>query len=347
MIQAMQVELELQKDYFHQDLIESIYFGGGTPSVLELDEIQQLLNQINTHFSVSENAEITFELNPDDITETYLIQLKKTAVNRLSIGCQSFSDVDLKFLHRRHTATQAYKTIKWAQNQGFTNISIDLIYGLQGQSMKSWEETLVKALNLSVQHISAYHLTIEAGTQFDEWIKSGKIKKVEEEQSIKQFEVLMEKTAINNYVHYEISNFALPGFLSIHNNNYWKQKPYLGIGPSAHSYNGRSRQWNINDNEIYISNIKKGIQHFESEQLNIQTRYNEYILTALRTMWGIDLEFLESAFSKELSDYCLNLAHKFQDYGLLKQENKHLKLTDQGKLVSDNIISDLLFVANP
>jgi oxygen-independent coproporphyrinogen-3 oxidase len=199
-------------------------------------------------------------------------------------------------------------------------------------------------MELEVQHISAYHLTIEPNTLFYEWLQNGKIKKASETRGIQQFEYLVNMATEQQYIHYEISNYALPGYLSIHNSNYWKQKPYLGIGPSAHSYNGLSRQWNIRDNQVYISGILRGTRYFEKEDLDVLTRYNEYVITALRTMWGIDLEFLENEFSKELSDYCLNLAQKFEKYGLLQIDNQHMKLTSQGMMVSDNIISDLLYI---
>jgi oxygen-independent coproporphyrinogen-3 oxidase len=344
LVQAMLRELDMQNDYCNQETIESIYMGGGTPSVLPVEDLQQLLNKIKSIHPVSKNAEVTMELNPDDTNDGYIRSLYATGINRISIGCQSFSDNDLKFLKRRHTVKQALEAVKIARETGFDNISIDLIYGLQSQTLKSWENTIRKAMELEVQHISAYHLTIEPNTLFYEWLQNGKIKKASETRGIQQFEYLVNMATEQQYIHYEISNYALPGYLSIHNSNYWKQKPYLGIGPSAHSYNGLSRQWNIRDNQVYISGILRGTRYFEKEDLDVLTRYNEYVITALRTMWGIDLEFLENEFSKELSDYCLNLAQKFEKYGLLQIDNQHMKLTSQGMMVSDNIISDLLYI---
>ncbi len=344
MLVALKKELKIRKNYLENQQIKTIYFGGGTPSLLSVGEVEDVLEEVYKHYTIVDEAEITLEANPDDLTGKYIADLGKTRINRLSIGCQSFNDKDLMFLQRRHNSKQSEWAVTEARKSGFDNISIDLIYGLQHQHQKSWRETIRKGISLEIQHISAYHLTIEPKTPFDRLLKKGKIQELEEQKSNELFELLIEETKNTGFIHYEISSFARPGYFSVHNSNYWKQETYLGIGPSAHSYNGNTRQWNTTNNTRYIEKMQNNKPVFTIEKLSYSGKYNDYILTSLRTMWGIDLEYLETQFSKELLDYCMNLARKYLDYGLLKQDNNHLILTEQGKFVSDNIISELLFV---
>ena len=344
LISALHREIELQKNYLDNDIIDTIYFGGGTPSIYSPKEILVLIDQIKLYFNVNPKAEITLEANPDDLDDEYLLRLSKTPVNRLSIGCQSFIDRDLVFLNRRHTAQQAQESVKKAIGSGFSNISIDLIYGIPNFSVADLKRNIKIAVELNVQHISAYHLTIEEKTVFYKRRQKGDLKEISEEESNNQFQVLIQDLAENGFEQYEISNFARNGNYSIHNTNYWKQVKYLGIGPSAHSYNTSSRQWNINNNKTYISEIRKEKIPFQIENLNRKTQYNDFILSSLRTTWGINLSVLEEQHSKEMKDYCMSMAEKYIIYGLLAIKNNSLILTDQGKFVSDNVISELLFV---
>jgi oxygen-independent coproporphyrinogen-3 oxidase len=342
LIKALKHEIELQKNYLEGEEIETIYFGGGTPSVLTCREIENLITKIFDLHKISENAEITIEVNPDDMNNDYITELRKTSVNRLSIGIQSFSDNDLKLLNRRHNVKQAMNAVKLSQSAGFSNINIDLIYGIPGMNVKSWDKNLCQAFTLNIQHISAYFLTIEQGTVMAQLIDKGEILPVAEEEGIEQYNVLLEQIVRNNFVPYEISNFCKEGYFSRHNTNYWKQKKYLGLGPSAHSYNGYSRQWNVANNDQYIRALEVNKMMFETEILDYKKKYNDYILTSLRTMWGVDLKYLEEAFSKEARDYCVNLAKRFMEYGMIDFKNESLILTKQGKFIADNIISELL-----
>lgn len=346
MINALVKEMKMQNEFLGTERVDTIYFGGGTPSVLSYDETEILFEGLYRNFKISKNAEITIEANPDDLTIKHLAKLRKTKVNRLSIGVQSFSDRDLKLMNRRHQSNTGLKAVYNSQNTGFGNISIDLIYGIPGMSLETWENNLDIAFQMGIQHISAYHLTIEADTVFSRRIKEGNMKMPDEEISIEQFRILIKKAGENKFLHYEISNFCLDEFFSKHNTNYWKQVKYLGLGPSAHSYNGNIRQWNVSDNKIYIDTISKNKIPFEKEYLDNRKKYNEYILTSLRTMWGIDLKFLEENYSKEAMDYCLGLSKRFFDYGMIEKKGDNLVLTNQGKLIADNIISELMMSEN-
>ena len=344
MITALGREIELQKDYLSGELIETIYFGGGTPSLLSAERIVQLIDKIHSLHKVSDQAEISLEANPDDLTEDYLKQLIKTPVNRLSIGCQSFSDDELTFLGRRHNANQSYVAVQMAKEVGFENISIDLIYGIPDSPDKVFDYNLSKTFELDIQHISAYHLTIEKGTRFYLKKKKGELKEIDEEKSSMQFEKLLERTQENHFVQYEISNFSKQGFISKHNSNYWKQIKYLGIGPSAHSFDIFSRQWNVANNKQYIQSINNGEIPFTKEILDPGTRYNEYIISSMRTMWGVDLDFIEASFSKELKDYCLTMAAEFIELGLIIRQQDQLVLSTKGKFISDSIMAEMLYV---
>jgi len=335
-------EAASRREYLGNKSVSTIYIGGGTPSVLTPEEIRTILESIRKLYRVDENPEITIELNPDDIDENYLQGLKDSSVNRISLGIQSWRDADLKLMNRRHNASQAADALEQTLKAGFGNVTIDLIYGIPGMTTADWSSNLDISFSYDIKHLSAYHLTIEPGTVFGKMKEKGLLSEIDEEESSAQFHILIEKSESEGYLHYEISNFGKPGYFSVHNSNYWKQIDYLGLGPSAHSFNGYSRQWNARDVKRYIKAISSGSQFFEREELDKRTRFNEYIMTSLRTMWGIDLEYIERVFDKEGYDYIVNLSGKLIDYGLMKQENKTLVLTNQGKMISDNIISELM-----
>jgi oxygen-independent coproporphyrinogen III oxidase len=341
-VDALLKETSQRKDYLKNETVTTIYFGGGTPSVFSIEEIGRILTNINSNFSISNDCEITIELNPDDVTPEYLMSLKALNINRISLGIQSWHDPDLKMLNRRHDSAQAARALTNTLNAGFDNVTIDLIYGLPGMTVKDWESNLDFSFTFDIKHLSAYHLTIEQGTVFGKMLQKGDISEIDENDSAAQFNTLIEKAENAGFVQYEISNFGKPGFFSKHNSNYWKQVNYLGLGPSAHSFNGYSRQWNVRDLKGYINAVNKGKPYFESEDLDTKTRFNEYIMTSLRTMWGIDLEYVETTFEKEGYDYVLNLAGKYRNYGLMNLEKNSLVLTNQGKLISDNIISEFM-----
>ncbi len=341
-IHALKKEAQLRSAYLADNTVSTIYFGGGTPSVLSVKEIASVLDHIRDLFIVDRETEITIEINPDDTDIHYLKELKKTGVNRISIGVQSWRDEDLKMMNRRHTAAQAQEALENAIKAGFINISADLIYGIPGMGLNNWASNLEKTLSFDIKHLSAYHLTIEPGTVFNNMKAKGLLKEIDEDESTAEFNLLLEKTETAGFINYEISNFGKPGYFSVHNTNYWKQVPYLGLGPSAHSFNGYSRQWNIKDVKKYIRSVNSGKLLFEKEELDIKTKFNEYVMTSLRTMWGIDLEYVERIFEKEGYDYVVNLSGKLIDYGLMKQDNKNLILTNQGKMISDNIISEFI-----
>jgi oxygen-independent coproporphyrinogen-3 oxidase len=341
-IEALLREASIRKEYLADEKVSTIYLGGGTPSVFSVKELEVILDHIYKEFNVSEECEISIELNPDDIQPEYLKSLKNLKINRISLGIQSWRDSDLKMLNRRHDSAQAAYALKETLNAGYENVTIDLIYGIPGMSLSEWESNLDFSFSFGIKHLSAYHLTFEQGTVFGKMLEKGLISEIDEDDSAAQFNLLIEKAERAGFIHYEISNFGKPGYFSIHNSNYWKQVSYLGLGPSAHSFNGFSRQWNIRDLKGYIKAITTGKPFFESEELDTRTRFNEYIMTSLRTMWGIDLEYVETMFEKEGYDYVMNLSGKFKDYGLMKQEQKSLILTNQGKLISDNIISEFM-----
>ncbi len=341
-IDALNREAYLRRDYLGNQSVSTIYIGGGTPSVLQPSEIKSILDNIGRNFRVDEEPEVTIELNPDDVTDEFLAGLKKTIVNRISIGIQSWRDQDLKFMNRRHTASAAAIALDKIFDAGYDNVTIDLIYGIPGLLSADWSSNLDISFSYNIKHLSAYHLTIEPGTMLGKMKEKGALSEIEEDESASQFQLLIEKTGAAGFIHYEISNFGLPGFLSVHNSNYWKQVSYLGIGPSAHSFNGYSRQWNVRDVKKYIKAVDSGCLDFDIEELDRKTRFNEYLMTSLRTMWGISLDYVEEAFDKEGYDYIKNLSGKFIDYGLMKQEKNTLILTNQGKMISDNIISELM-----
>ncbi|MFZ0282930.1 MAG: radical SAM family heme chaperone HemW [Bacteroidales bacterium] len=341
-IDAIIKEAVIRKEYMGNEPVSTIYIGGGTPSVLSVVEVETILKNLQHLFRVDPDCEITFELNPDDVNPEYLLGLKELNINRISLGIQSWRNEDLKLLNRRHDAAQAARALEETFKSGFSNVTIDLIYGIPGMTTKEWSSNLDTSFSYGIKHLSAYHLTIEPGSVFGKMKEKGLLAEIDEEESAAQFNMLIEKTAAAGFIHYEISNFGKQGYFSIHNANYWKQVNYLGLGPSAHSFNGYSRQWNVRDLKKYLKAVSSGTLLFEKEDLDKRTRFNEYIMTSLRTMWGIDLEYVENTFDKEGYDYIVNLSGKLIDYGLMKQEKKTLVLTNQGKMISDNIISELM-----
>lgn len=343
-INAIIKELSIRKDYLKNEPVQTIYFGGGTPSLLTIQQIEKLLNTVYTNFPVEQNAEITFEANPDDLTKNYLFDLKEVGINRLSIGIQSFDDDKLKILNRRHNATQAHEAVREAQKAGFNNISIDLIYGLPSQSIDEWETDLDKAFSLSIQHLSAYGLTFEEKTLLSKQKEKKIIEPADEELMIEMYELLLEESSKKGFDAYEISNFSLPGFYSRHNSSYWNQTPYLGVGPSAHSYNGISRQWNVAAIQKYTEGILKNSSFYEQEILSLEDRYNEYVLLGLRTKNGINIDALEQNFGTELKDFCLENIKTFIDNEKAYRCGSFLRLNTKGKLISDTIIAQLMKV---
>jgi oxygen-independent coproporphyrinogen-3 oxidase len=305
-------------------------------------ELEEVIKSIISLYPVSSHPEVTIEMNPDDITEQYLEELRQTMINRVSIGVQSWRDEDLILLNRRHSGIQALDAVEKTIKAGFENVTIDLIYGIPGLDITAWKLNLDTAFSFDIKHLSAYHLTLEPNTVLYKMKEKGHFEEINEEESIAQFNVLIEKSEAANFVHYEISNFGKPDYFSVHNTNYWKQVPYLGLGPSAHSFNGYSRQWNVRDLRKYIKSLTEGKLSFEREELDNKARFNEYIMTSLRTMWGIDLDYIEQVFEKEGYDYVINLTKKFINYGLMRQENNNMILTNQGKMISDNIISEFM-----
>ena len=341
-INALNHEARLRRNYLGAQSVSTIYIGGGTPSVLQADEIKSILDNIVENFKIDKNPEVTIEVNPDDISDEFLEGLKKTMVNRISVGIQSWRDQDLSLMNRRHTASAAAMALEKIFNAAYENVTIDLMYGIPGMKTADWASNLDISFSYGIKHLSAYHLTIEEGTMLNRMKQKGMLTEIDEDESTAQFQLLIEKAEAAGFIQYEISNFSLPGFLSIHNSNYWKQVSYLGLGPSAHSFNGYSRQWNIRDVNKYIKAIESDSLLFDKEELDRKTRFNEYIMTSLRTMWGINLDYVEDVFDKEGYDYIRNLSGKFIDYGLMRQEKQTLVLTNQGKMISDNIISELM-----
>jgi len=344
-VPALLKEIELQRDYLEGECIETIYFGGGTPSVLTYDSLKKILDTIQQTFEISGDAEITIEANPNDLDVKKIKEFDQAHVNRISIGIQSFFDDDLKYLNRIHTASQAEASVKRSQDAGFENISIDLIYGIPTLTDDKWKQNLDISFALDVPHISSYGLTVEPKTALDILIKKGKAKPVDEEKSVRQFKLLMQEMKKNSFIHYEISNFCKEGFVSQHNSNYWKGRKYLGLGPSAHSFNQRERQWNISNIEKYIESISQKKIPYEKEILSENDKYNEYIMTSLRTMWGCDLIHIEKKFGADKINLIEEKSQQFIKSGKMKKENNVLSLTDEGRLFADGIAADF-FIEN-
>lgn len=343
MICAILQEMEYRKAEVDVP-VETLYFGGGTPSVLSISELSRFFNSIEKHFPLTEKAEITLEVNPDDLTPEYALLLKTdTPVNRLSIGIQAFQDRHLQLMNRRHSGEEARKSIETALSAGFENLNIDLIYGIPGLSLQEWKENLGILTRSPVPHLSAYHLGIEPKTVFGNMLQKGKIKEIAEEESLEQFNLLLDFTESLGYDHYEISNFALEGHHSKHNLGYWQGKPYLGFGPSAHSFDGKSRRWNVAINQVYIDEIREGSEnYYESEITDVKKAFNEYILTALRTKWGIDSGYIQERFGKDYAGETVKKIPRFMQEGLIIQKGEQYILSRKGKLISDYIMTELI-----
>ena len=330
--------------------IGSIYFGGGTPSILEAAEINRLIEQVFSLYDSSEIQEITLEANPDDLTAQQIAALKQTGINRFSIGIQSFFDEDLQWMNRAHRAEEAESALKRVQDAGFSTITADLIYGYPLLSDEKWHYNIRRLIDLGVPHISAYGLTVEPRTALGHQVKKGREQAMDEEQSASQFEYLMDTLAQQGYGHYEISNWAKPGFEAVHNGNYWKGMPYLGVGPSAHSFNGQQlRQWNISNNARYVKSLQEGVLDFEAEELSPRDRVNEYIMPSLRTAWGLNPTWVEANIGAFYMEELLSSLSKLQDQGLASSHRTQqgsppiFTLTRSGKLMADRIASDLFF----
>ena len=339
LVDAICKEMGLREDYLADKKLNSIYFGGGTPSTLSVSELEKILTTVRENFEVEPKAEITFELNPEDADLNYLKEIKSLGINRLSVGLQSFNEEELKWMNRAHTVEQSFDCIKNAQHAGFDNISIDLIYGSKFQTPESWRKTLQTAFDLNTQHISSYNLTVESKTQLGNLVKQKKEEEIDSEISAQLFDILMEETAKAGFTHYEISNFCKPGFMAVHNGNYWKGEHYLGVGPAAHSYNEVSRRFNVRSNGQYIQSLENGKTFYEEEILSPENKYNEYILTRLRTEWGCDTDEMEKLFGKSYTDHFIKNLQKHNQFITI---NKNIiTLNKSGKHFADGIAADL------
>ncbi len=342
-VTALLQEIGLRKPYISEP-VSTIYFGGGTPSILPSADIERILSLLSKTYSIEANAEITLEANPDDITSEKLLEWKQMGINRLSIGVQSFFEEDLQWMNRAHTAQHAFDCIALAQQAGFHNLTIDLIYGTPTLTDKNWKKNVDTAIALQIPHLSCYALTVEPKTALDNLIKQKVYADVDTDKQARHFELLMQWMQDAGYEHYEISNFAKPGFRSRHNSSYWQGKPYIGLGPSAHSFNGHSRQWNISNNALYIQSLLQGNIPFEVEELTKDQQLNEYIMTSLRTMEGLSLQKVLENFGGEKQESLLKTARPHLANHHLALENEYLKTTQQGKLLADGIAADLFVV---
>ena len=343
MVLALAKEITIRKNESQGETIETIYFGGGTPSVLTNDEINFLISEVYKNYSVAENPEITLEANPDDLSAERILELSKSPINRLSIGIQSFYEEDLKMMNRAHNAAEAIKCLQEATKY-FDNISLDLIYGIPGMSDEMWKQNIETALSFGIPHISSYALTVEPKTALSKLIQTGKIAAPQDEAASNHFMILVETLQQNGFIHYELSNFGKENYFSKNNSAYWLGKKYIGIGPSAHSYDGEKRGWNIANNSLYLKSIENNELPIETEILTKSDRYNEYIMTGLRTIWGVSLERIETEFGLEYLNYLKKQSQKFLSDDLLSVENKILKPTLKGKFLTDGIASDLFYL---
>jgi oxygen-independent coproporphyrinogen-3 oxidase len=340
---ALEKEMEFRSGYLQGETVETIYFGGGTPSVLEAGHLRRILHLISRRHILDKDCEITLEANPDDLSDDYLKSIREnTTVNRLSIGIQSFHDRDLLLMNRRHSAEEGWQSIERVVKHGFSNISADLIYGIPGSSLADLGYNLDRLSKLDIQHISAYHLTLEPGTVLYQKAAKGIINPVSGEEGLSQFNYLIRRLKQKGFVHYEISNWAKDGFLSRHNTNYWKRKPYLGLGPSAHSYDIVSRQWNVASLIKYLQALKDGAPFYEKEVLTDTMRFNEFLLTSLRTMWGIDLKEITTGFGSRRQKALLKGCESYIRSGHMIKNGDTLTLTDKGYFISDTVVSNLM-----
>ncbi len=344
MMVVMQKEIVLQKYYLPHNELKTIYLGGGTPTILSTSDLENLFNTIYRNFNVATNAEITLEANPDDLTKQKVQELKSLPITRLSLGVQSFHEDDLQFMNRTHNARQAIDSIIYAQEAGFSNLTIDLIYGFSLLTLEKWNYNLDQAVKLEIPHLSCYCLTVEEKTALYHFIKKGKVQPNNEDLSVAHFELLMEKMNMTGYEHYEISNFAKPGWYSKHNSSYWMGEPYLGIGPSAHSFNGHSRQWNISNNALYIKALNLNEVPYQKEEITVKTSFNEYVMTSLRTQWGCSLDKIKSFDSGIYTEAFLKAITKYIACGKVVESGQCYLLTRAGKLIADKIIADLFVV---
>lgn len=343
MVLALAKEIGMRKNEFSDEIVETIYFGGGTPSVLSNEEINFLISEVYKNYKVVEDPEITLEANPDDLSAERILELSKSSINRLSIGIQSFYEDDLKMMNRAHNSAEAKKCLEEATKY-FDNISLDLIYGIPGLSDEMWRQNIQTALDFGIPHISSYALTVEPKTALSKLIQTGKIAEPQDEVASNHFMILVEMLQKNGFIHYELSNFGKENYFSKNNSAYWLGKKYIGIGPSAHSYDGEKRGWNVANNSLYIKTIQNDELPIETEILTISDRYNEYIMTGLRTIWGVSLERIEKEFGLEYLNYLQKQSQKFLNDDLLSIENNILKPTPKGKFLTDGIASDLFYL---
>ena len=343
LISSLIHEIELRKNELNTNVIQTIYFGGGTPSLLQLSEINQIIDAVYDNYEVVSNPEITLEANPDDLTSSKIVELATSKINRLSIGIQSFSDDDLKLMNRAHNAEEALSCLTEATHY-FKNISVDLIYGIPGLSNKQWKKNIDIVLSSGITHISSYALTVEPKTALESLIKKGMIDEVSDLQAQEQFYILLEELSKHNFTHYELSNFAKDGAFSKNNSSYWQGKSYLGIGPSAHSFDGKQRSWNIKNNSKYISSILQSKLPIKRELLSITDQYNEYVMTGLRTIWGVSLSRIQNEYGEQYSKYLMQQADKYLEKQLLYLDGDVLIATKKGRFLADGIAADLFMV---
>ena len=342
-VEALCQEMRLRNDYVKSG-IDTIYLGGGTPSQLSIENLQKIFDTIYDVYQISDNPEITIECNPDDITPEYAESIKQLPINRISMGAQTFNDSRLKFLRRRHTSSQIQEAINILRMNGFSNISIDLMYGFPEECLNDWIDDVNMAISLRVEHISAYSLMYEENTPLYNMLRNKDLDEIDEEVSREMYDYLIDRLTMAGYLHYEISNFAIPGYQSRHNSSYWKQMPYIGIGASAHSFDITSRQWNVADINEYIKTINTGKIPSEKEVLTEEMRYNDTVFTSLRTSEGLDLNKLKEIYGEKKVCYCLDMAKPHLDNGRLVMDDHLMKLTRDGIFVSDDIMSDLMIV---
>lgn len=343
MVLALAKEIELRKSEFQEEVVETIYFGGGTPSILEISDLKLLMDAVYANYKVIENPEITVEANPDDLSQERIIELSQNKVNRLSIGIQSFFEDDLKLMNRAHNAQEAKACLEFATKY-FDNISIDLIYGIPGMSNEKWLQNIETALSYNIPHISSYALTVEPKTALHSFIQKGIIPQPDDEVAQEHFQILVDTLAEHDFIHYELSNFAKENYFSKNNSSYWLGKKYIGIGPSAHSYDGEKRGWNVSNNSLYLKSIRENKLPLETEILSKTDRYNEYIMTGLRTIWGVSLDRIETEFGKNYLDYLNQQSAKYIEDHLLFVEDNILRTTQKGKFLSDGIASELFML---
>lgn len=343
MVLALAKEISMRKEEFKNDIVETIYFGGGTPTVLTIEDLRLLIDEVFKNYNVVENPEITVEANPDDLSNNRIIELSNNRINRLSIGIQSFFEDDLKMMNRAHNAEEAKKCLEEATKH-FDNISLDLIYGIPGMSNEKWMQNIETALSFGIPHISSYALTVEPKTALHSFIQKGIIAPPEDELAQEHFEILVEKLEEAGFIHYELSNFGKENYFSKNNSSYWLGKKYIGIGPSAHSYDGKKRGWNVSNNSLYIKSIQEGKLPIETETLSKTDRYNEYVMTGLRTIWGISLDRILNEFGQTYLDYLNQQALKYIEDHLLFVDENILRTTRKGKFLSDGIASELFML---